>query len=89
MANIRVESGWELPTLSNPEYVDGYLAQTPPENRQAVFDSLEYAIVPPVIERQNEMQDAVNQLLDQVKLGELTPEEALAEAKVQIEELLP
>ena len=89
MATIRVESGWELPTLNNPEYVDSYLAQSPPENRQAVFDSLNYAIVPPVIERQNEMQDAVNQLLDRVKLGELTPEEALAEAKVQIEELLP
>ncbi len=89
MATIRIESGWELPTLNNPEYVEGYLAQTPPDNRQAVFDSLNYAIVPPVIERQNEMQDAVNQLLDQVKLGELTPEEALAEAKVQMEELLP
>jgi multiple sugar transport system substrate-binding protein len=88
MADIRIESGWELPTLNNPDYVDGYLAQTPPENREAVFESLNYAIVPPVIERQNEMQDAVNQLLDQVKLGELTPEEALAEAKVQIEELL-
>lgn len=88
MANIRVDSGWELPTLDNPEYVDGYLAQTPPDNRAAVFESLNYSIVPPVVERQNEMQDAVNQLLDRVKLGELTPEEALSQAKVQIEELL-
>ncbi len=89
MADIRIESGWELPTLDNPAYVDGYLSQTPPNNRQAVFDSLNYAIVPPVIERQNEMQDAVNQLIDQVKLGELTAEEALTEAKAQLEELLP
>ncbi|RLC67733.1 MAG: sugar ABC transporter substrate-binding protein [Chloroflexi bacterium] len=88
MAHIRVESGWELPALDNPAYFEDYLEQTPPDNREAVFQSLEYAIVPPVIERQNEMQDIVNQLLDQVKLGQLTPQEALDQAKVQIEELL-
>lgn len=88
MAQIRIDSGWELPTLNNPEYVEGYLAQSPPDNRAAVFESLEYAIVPPVIERQNEMQDAVNQLLEQVKLGQLTPEAALGQAKTQIEELM-
>lgn len=88
MAQIRVQSGWELPTLNNPAYVQDYLKQSPPANRAAVFESLEYAIVPPVIERQNEMQDIVNQLLDQVKLGQLTPQEALDQAKVQIEELM-
>jgi len=88
MAQIRIDSGWELPALNNPDYVQGYLEQSQPENRTAVFESLEYAIVPPVIERQNEMQDVVNQLLDQVKLGQLTPEEALSQAKVQIEALL-
>ena len=88
MAQIRVDSGWELPALSNPAYVEDYLKLSPPANRTAVFQSLEHAIVPPVIERQNEMQDIVNQLLDQVKLGQLTPQEALDQAKVQIEELM-
>ncbi|MBC8248865.1 MAG: sugar ABC transporter substrate-binding protein [Anaerolineales bacterium] len=88
MAQIRVDSGWELPALSNPAYVEDYLKLSPPANRAAVFQSLEHAIVPPVIERQNEMQDIVNQLLDQVKLGQLTPQEALDQAKVQIEELM-
>ncbi len=88
MAQIRVESGWELPALSNPAYFEDYLSLSPPANRAAVFQSLEYAIVPPVIERQNEMQDIVNQLLDQVKLGQLAPQEALDQAKVQIEELM-
>jgi|Deesub1362A_J573_1020465.scaffolds.fasta_scaffold01628_8 multiple sugar transport system substrate-binding protein len=88
MAAIRVETGWELPALNNPAYFEDYLKLTPPQNRQAVFDSLKYAIVPPVIERQNEMQDILNQLLDQVKLGQLTPQEALDLAKVQIEALL-
>lgn len=88
MAEIRIESGWELPTLNNEAYVSGYLEQTPPENREAVFGSLNYAITPPVIERQNEMQDSVNQLLDQVKLGQLTPAEALQEADAQVEALM-
>ena len=88
MANIRVEAGWELPALDNPAYFEDYLEMSPPANRAAVFNSLQYAIVPPVIERQNEMQDIVNQLLDQVKLGQLTPQEALDQAKSQIEELM-
>ena len=88
MADIRVASGWELPALNNPEYFEDYLALSPPENRQAVFDSLQYAIVPPVIERQNEMQDTVNGLLEQVRLGQLTPQEALDQAKAAIDELL-
>jgi multiple sugar transport system substrate-binding protein len=88
MAEIRINTGWELPTLNNPEYVAGYLAQSPPENRQAVFDSLEYAIVPPVIERQNEMTDAVGAALEQAVLGILTPQEALDLAKLEIEALL-
>ena len=88
MANIRVASGWELPALNSPEYFEDYLALSPPDNRAAVFDSLEFAIVPPVIERQNEMQDTVNNLIEQVKLGQLTPQEALDQAKADIEELL-
>jgi len=88
MAEIRINTGWELPTLDNPEYVAGYLAQSPPDNRQAVFDSLQYAIVPPVIERQNEMTDAVGAALEQAVLGILTPQEALDQAKIDVEALL-
>jgi len=88
MAKIRVKSGWELAALNNPAFFEDYLKLSPPANRAAVFKSLEHAIVPPVIERQAEMQDAVNKLIDQVKLGQLTPQEALDQAKVQIEELM-
>jgi hypothetical protein len=87
-ATIRVKSGWELPALNNPDLFKSYLEQTPPANRQAVFDSLDYLVVPPVIERQSEMQDTVNQLLDKVKLGQLTPQQALDQAKTEIESLL-
>jgi multiple sugar transport system substrate-binding protein len=88
MAKIRVDSGWELPALSNPAFFTDYLSQTPPSNRQAVFDSLQFAVVPPVIVRQSEMQDGVGKLLDQMMLGQLTPQEALDQAKTLIEGLL-
>lgn len=88
MARIRVASGWELPALNSPESFTDYLSQTPPVNRQSVFDSLEFAVVPPVIARQSEMQDGVNKLLEQVMLDQLTPQEALDQAKALIESLL-
>lgn len=88
MANMRVTTGWELPTLTDDSLFDDYLAISPPENRQAVFDSLNYSIVPPVIERQNELQDTVNLYLEKVVLGEMSAQEALDAASAEIAELL-
>ncbi|MBW4438124.1 MAG: sugar ABC transporter substrate-binding protein [Pleurocapsa minor GSE-CHR-MK-17-07R] len=87
-ANVRVEAGWELPALNEPAYFEAYLEQTPPENREAVFAALENPVTPPVIERQNEMQDAVNALLTQVVDGELTAQEALDQAKAELDALI-
>jgi multiple sugar transport system substrate-binding protein len=87
-ANVRVESGWELPALDQPEYFAAYLEQTPPANRAAVFQALESPVTPPVIERQNEMQDGVNALITRVLDGELTPQEALDQAKTELDALI-
>lgn len=88
-ANVRVASGWELPALDEPSYFAAYLEQTPPTNRAAVFAALESPITPPVIERQNEMQDGVNALLSAVVNGELDPQTALDLAKDELDALLP
>jgi len=87
-ATVRVESGWELPALDQPEYFEAYLTQTPPANRAAVFMALESPVTPPVIERQNEMQDGVNALITQVVDGELSAQEALDQAKALLDELI-
>ncbi len=87
-ATARVAAGWELPALNAPEFVEGYLSQTPPANRAAVFQALESPVTPPVIERQAEMQDAVNALLTQVVDGELTAQEALDQAKAELDSLV-
>ena len=87
-AKIRVDAAWELPTLTDASLYDAYLSQPSPANRQAVLDSLENVTIPPVIERQAEMQDAVNGLLEKAVAGEITAQEALDQAQAAIEELL-
>ncbi|MBI5929233.1 MAG: sugar ABC transporter substrate-binding protein [Chloroflexi bacterium] len=87
-ATVRVATGWELPALDKPEYFAAYLEQTPPANRAAVFQALESPIVPPVIVRQNEMQDTVNALLEAVVNGELDPQTALDTAKDELDALV-
>lgn len=87
-ATVRIENSWELPALDQPEYFEAYLAQTPPENREAVFQALESAVPPPTIERQIEMQDTVDALISRVVDGELTAQEALDEAKAALDLLI-
>lgn len=87
-AKLRVDAAWELPTLTDTSLYESYLSQTPPENRQAVLDSLENVVVPPAIERQAEMQDIINGLLERAVAGELTAQEALDQAAEQVAALL-
>lgn len=87
-AELRVDAAWELPTLTDTSLYESYLSQTPPENRQAVLDSLENVVVPPTIERQAEMQDAISALLEQAVAGELTAQEALNQAAEEVASLL-
>jgi len=87
-AAIRVGASWELPTLTDEALYDAYLAAETPANREAVLKSLENVVVPPVIERQAEMQDALNGQIELALAGEITAQEALDEAKAEIEALL-
>jgi len=87
-AQVRVESNWELPALDKPEYFEAYLSQTPPDNREVVFKSLEAPVPPPVIARQSEMQDIFDELLTAVVNGDMDPQTALDTAKEEIDALL-
>ncbi len=87
-ATVRVDTGWELPALDQPAYFEAYLTKTPPANRAAVFKALESPVTPPVIVRQSEMQDTVNALIGRAAAGELTAQEALDEAKAELDKLI-
>lgn len=84
----RIAAGWELPAVIRKDYIEGYLTQDKPESREVVFQALDTAVVPPVIEHWNQLTDVVGQELEQVTLGNLTAEEALNRAKTKIEPLL-
>ncbi len=87
-AKIRVDSSWELPAVNDPALVNAYLEQTPPASRQVVFDALNSLVVPPVIEKENEMTDMIGKELDKVKLAEETPKQALDNLQIKLEDLI-
>lgn len=88
MVDVRLEAGWELPPIADQAKLDSYLEITPPQNRQAVFDALDATVLPPAIERQQEMQDAVTEELTEAAAGRKTVEEALTSAQERVNALL-
>lgn len=84
----RLEGNWELPAVFDDSLLAPYLEQTPPANRQAVFDSLDAVVVPPVIERQQQLQDAVTSALESAVLGQVDVATALDQAAAEVNGLL-
>ena len=84
-AAIRIEAGWDLPAINDEATLASYLDITPPDNRQAVFDSLDYLVTPPVIEDYALMSDIIGQALAAAASGTMTVEEALNQAQSQCE----
>ena len=90
VARVRIESNWELPavSLSNADALSGYFERGAPANREAVFASLAYAVTPPVVDRQPELQDVINQELEAARLGTKTVAQALESAQRRVVALL-
>ncbi len=84
----RLASSWELPAVADQSLFGPYLSQTPPDNREAVFDALSNIVTPPVIEQQAQMTDIVTQALDKARLGQMSVQDALNEAATQVDALL-
>ncbi|CAN5738742.1 hypothetical protein BH24ACT5_BH24ACT5_21920 [soil metagenome] len=59
-----------------------------PANRQAVFDALDNIALPPVIERQQEMQDIVGQALERIVTDGVDPQVALDDAADEVNGLI-
>ncbi|MEX1171369.1 MAG: sugar ABC transporter substrate-binding protein [Chloroflexota bacterium] len=85
---VRVDASWELAAVSDQSLFAPYLSQSPPDNREAVFDALSDIVTPPVIEQQSQMQDIVTQALEKARLGQMSVQDALNEAAAQVDALL-
>jgi multiple sugar transport system substrate-binding protein len=90
VARVRIETNWELPavSLANADALSGYFERGAPANREAVFQSLAYAVTPPVVDRQPELQDVINQELEAARLGTKTVAQALEAAQRRVVALL-
>jgi multiple sugar transport system substrate-binding protein len=69
MTKARLDTSWELPPVADEGTLAAYLDQPKPANRKAVLDALGATVLPPVIERQQEMQDAVTRELAAAAAG--------------------
>jgi multiple sugar transport system substrate-binding protein len=85
MVDVRLESGWELPPISDEAQLATYLDKGAPANRQAVFDSLDGIALPPIAATgQAEMQDIMTEELVEAQSGRKSVQEALDSAEERI-----
>ena len=85
---VRLDTSWELPPVADESKLASYVDKPKPANREAVFDALEKAVLPPVIERQQEMQDAVTKELGEAAAGRKPVAQALKDAQAAVNGLL-
>ena len=84
----RLASSWELPAVNDEAAFESYLTIERPENREAVFEALDHVALPPVIERQQEMQDIVGKALESIVASGVDVQTALDDAAAEIDALL-
>lgn len=87
-SKVRLESSWELPPVADESKLASYLDKPKPANREAVFAALEQTVLPPVTERQQEMQDAVTLQLTEAAAGRKPVAQALTDAQAAVNDLL-
>jgi multiple sugar transport system substrate-binding protein len=87
--NVRLDSGWELPTISDSAKLATYLTKGAPANRKAVFDSAtKIAQAPSLGANSQAIQDAMTNALIEAQAGRETVQQALNDAKSKIDTLL-
>jgi multiple sugar transport system substrate-binding protein len=89
VVNVRLDSGWELPTIADTAKLKTFLGKGKPANRQAVFDAAEkIAPAPSIGNNQSQMQDIITGELVEAQAGRETVDQALKNAETKINALL-
>ncbi|HEY2642754.1 MAG TPA: sugar ABC transporter substrate-binding protein [Galbitalea sp.] len=87
--NVRLDTGWELPTISDSAKLATYLNKGAPANRQAVFDAAKQIAQSPSLGANSQaIQDAMTAALIEAQSGRETVQQALDSAKTKIDALL-
>ncbi len=89
MVNVRLDTGWELPTISDTKKLDTYLTKGDPANRQAVFDATkQIAPAPSIGANESAMEDAITGELVEAQAGRETVQQALDNMEQKVNALL-
>ena len=89
MVDVRLESGWELPAISDETLLQPYLTAGKPDNRQAMFDSLEHIAVAPALGPNGQkIQDVVTNALGEIAAGRAATAETIPATATQVSGLL-
>lgn len=86
IVQLRLDASWELPTIADQTKLTQYLDVTPPANRAAVFDSMDYAVAPPALLEQGAVSEIIGNVLGTLETNDMTAQEALDEIQAQLEE---
>ena len=86
IVQLRLDASWELPPISDQAALAQYLTITPPDNRKAVFDSLDYAVAPPALLEAAAVTEIINTVLSTLETNDMTAQEALDEIQAQLED---
>jgi multiple sugar transport system substrate-binding protein len=85
VAESRIKLGWELPCANYQSVMDEYSQTTPPDNKAAVFKSLDYVTPVPMIADFNQMCSILDKELEAAAAGAKTPQQALDDAQTELE----
>ena len=86
IVQLRLDANWELPTIADQSKLSQYIEMTPPANRKAVFDSMDYAAAPPALEEQGAVVEIIDNILSTLETNDMTAQEALDEIQAQLED---
>ncbi len=85
IVKLRLASQWELPVVADENLMAEYLKVTPPNNKKAVLDSMDYAVTPPALEEFSYAVEILNPLLTGLETTNLTAQELLDQAQSELE----
>ncbi|MBR0218275.1 MAG: sugar ABC transporter substrate-binding protein [Clostridia bacterium] len=86
IVQLRLDASWELPTIADQTKLSQYLDITPPANRAAVFDSMDFAAAPPALKESGAASEIINNVLSTLEMNDVTAQEALDDIQSQLED---
>ena len=86
IVQLRLDASWELPTIADQSKLTQYLEVTPPANRAAVFDSMDYAAAPPALKESGAATEIINNVLSTLEMNDISAQEALDDIQAQLED---